>query len=151
MKISFHWGHGIIVSFLLFILFMLTFLMRAIWDGGADMVESDSYEKGNLYSERYAQISNAQDAELSFTAEEKNDFLYFRYSSPKNQPSLCAGTALFFRPSDNRQDFSRNFQMDSNGGFSVSKNLFSTGRWKIKAEWKVGGKNYYMDNSFWVK
>jgi nitrogen fixation protein FixH len=151
MKPSFHWGYGILISFLLFTLFMLSFLIRAIWSGGADMVESDAYEKGNLYSERYAQISNAQEAELSFNVEEKNDSLYFKYSSPTHQPRLCAGTALFFRPSDERQDFQINFQMDSSGGFRVFKNLFSSGHWKIKAEWKAENKNYYMNNAFWVK
>ena len=136
-----NWGKGIVVSFLMFALFlavMITIMMRQ--DIG---LVSDQYHKEDLaYQEQYERKQNTNELEIiPQIVFEQNE--YIKLVFPTSEP--VQGELRLFRPSADKLD--RNFVIQPS---SDSVQMFlvrglERGVYRAKLSWTMSGKGYYLE------
>ncbi len=142
-----NWGKGIVLAFVLFALFlavMITIMMRQ--DIG--LVSKQYYRDDIHFQEQYERKMNAEQLEFKpVITVEQNEYLkiYFPMVS-----YIEGGTVKLFRPSSERldQNFNLNASADSVQVFQL-KNL-ERGAYRVKMEWKMEGKEFYIENVIFI-
>jgi hypothetical protein len=133
-----NWGKGIIVSFAIFMVAILSMVIY-ILNQKFDLVAENYYEKTLTYQ-------NQIDAEERTLAESnivsfENNILIINYSDSL----ITKGEINFYRPSDSSKDFKKSFQTDENGKFNFPLNTLLKGYWKIQVSWNKNEKSFYTE------
>lgn len=142
---NFHWGHGITVFYVIFVIAVLSALFASF---GIDrsLVADDYYAKDLAYQDQYNKTQNALRASdnkltVNMLAEQQLVELIV------DTEVLIKGKVTFYRPSDQSQDFSVDL--------TAAETTFSTttlkkGKWILKVEWNEGGNSYYQERQIYI-
>lgn len=145
MKIKFNWGTGIFIFLALFIAAIIVFYIY-ISNLDIKLVEKDYYEKELVYQQRIDRLNNTMGLPGKIMISKNPGVLTvtFPLLEPGNVPD---GTVLFYRPSDPEKDFTLPLALNDSlqQSFDVSK--IDRGKWMIKMDWKMGGKEYYYEET----
>lgn len=139
-----HWGHKIIIVFILFAAGIITLVTKSMRTR-IDMVTPDYYAEELKYQQvidgrREAQLLSAP---VSINQSEQSIGVLF----PAEMHGVALkGTVLFYRASDSRQDVSVPLKTDENGLMLVSKRSFQKGNYRVQLQWEADGKNYFQEN-----
>ena len=138
---KFHWGHGIILSFILFICFIGYYAIR---------IQTSPEQEHSLVIKNYYADELKTEALLtalkngipwrdSIQFEQDSNSLLF-YNLPKNQAVSLNG----YRASDATIDFKKNYSnlVDT---IKLDRKVLVDGKWKFILEWEVHSKKYRVE------
>lgn len=143
-----HWGHKIILVFLLFAAGILTLVVKSIGTK-IDMVTTDYYGAELKYQQVIdgRQNTAALSAPVSISQPEGLVLLTF---PPELQGQNVQGQVLFYRPSDAHKDFSLPLTLDEQGCLLVSKQKFIPGSYRVKIQWTLNNTPYFQETALYI-
>lgn len=141
-KKGFHWGHGIIVTFVLFGAFMAYFYIHMSHEK-IELVGDNYYADGQAYQQKInlqnQVIPVSQHIQVKPIA--KNQFILIQLPKGCNAASL-----QFFRPSNASLDKTLIWDNKTSLNWTSSTSFLVEGPWKRTITWSVGGKNYLQED-----
>ena len=141
---NFHFGHGIFVTLTLFILFLVTMLVKSR-QMDHTLVSEDYYAGDLAYQKTYNKLNNAliyrKDFNLKSNEINHTHYLEFNDSNSKT------GIIKLYRPSDSSLDFSVPFNSEK-GVEIISK--ISPGKWTVTVEWKEGDIDFQVTKDIFI-
>ena len=143
MKFKWHWGIGIAVVYMGFVLIrIITIIISEQND--VDLIAKNYYEREIKYEERIQEIRNTKSLSepLSVKTEKRTVTITF----PKQfQNDLLRGNITFFRPSNKGMDTIISLKPDSNSVQRMQLHSLIRGYWKIQISWEYETKKYYEE------
>ena len=137
-KFNFNWGHGIIVTFVLFGAFMAYFYVNMSKES-IELVGKNYYADGQEFqrkiNERKQTEALAEKASIQFN----EDFKQAKIQLPS---SIQKGTIIFYRPSNASLDKTLEITSDSSGLSFIQTDFLIKGPWNVSLQWEKAGKNY---------
>jgi nitrogen fixation protein FixH len=149
MSMKFNWGTGIFIVLALFFLAIIAFYIY-ITNLDINLVEDNYYEKELAFQERIDKLNNTQSLSGKINITKETGVIIIQF--PEIDPGLSPeGSVLFYRPSDPKKDFTLTLQLDDSlrQAFDISK--LDPGRWLLKLDWKMGGKEYYFEEGIFIE
>ena len=145
MKIKFNWGTGIFIVLALFFIAIILFYLY-ITNLDIHLVEDNYYEKELVFQERIDKLNNTLSLTGKITVINEPGRLTLSFP-PLEKGFIPEGTVWFYRPSDPDKDFKIPIHLNDSlqQSFDVSK--INPGKWMIKLDWKMGGKEYYFEET----
>ena len=143
MKLKFNWGTGIALTYILFLIAILT-MVFIFMNQDVVLETNDYYAKGLEYQKQIDKIERTKNLTEQLEILNKNDRIVFNF--PKIFANkIISGEIYFYRPSNNKSDFKSKIDLtDSLQQIIFTKNL-EKGLWKIKVDWSVENQNYYNE------
>ncbi|MFZ5948645.1 MAG: FixH family protein [Stygiobacter sp.] len=143
MKLKFNWGTGIALTYILFLIAILT-MVFIFMNQDVVLETNDYYAKGLEYQSQIDKIERTKNLTEQLEILNKNDQIVFNF--PKIFANkIISGEIYFYRPSNNKSDFKSKIDLtDSLQQIIFTKNL-EKGLWKIKVDWSVENQNYYNE------
>jgi len=150
MKFKFNWGTGIFIAMLSFMIFILSFVYKAVAvdEYQHELVSEDYYKDELHYQEEIDKLNNAvtlaQDIQIS------NSDQGVLITFPKDiKESSIIGDITFQRLSNEKLDFTETIKLVDHEQLIPAAKLVS-GKWIIKIDWKTGENEYlYKDSWFY--
>ena len=137
-KFSFNWGHGIIVTFVLFGAFMAYFYVNMSKES-IELVGKNYYADGQAFqkkiNEREQTEALTSKVSLAFSA----DFQQAKIQFPA---SFSKGSLVFYRPSNANLDKTLGVSADSAGLALINTPFLVKGPWNVSLSWEKDGKSY---------
>ena len=133
MKIKLHWGHGIIIFF---IIFLASVAIRVYISSNQnfDLVSSDYYPKEIEYQKQINKINNTTAFKDQIKVIQRTDS--FIIDLPKAiSVSIKTGSITFYRPSNKTLDKKFVLKADTMTTRSFSKDNFVKGKYLVQLEW----------------
>lgn len=140
MKLTMNWGTGIFLSFLGFIVVIMTMVTISVRMDGIELVTESYYEKEIVYQD---QIDKEQ-----ATLDQNKDIMTFDMKGQMilvDLPSGASGTLHLFRPSDAALDQKIKLDGNSQRAIEVPINQLKSGYWKAQLNWIENGVEYYQE------
>lgn len=138
---GFHWGHGIILTYIFFGAFMAYFYLHMSQEK-IELVGENYYADGQAYQEKI-NLHN-QVIPLSHQIQVK--------SIANNQyhliqlPTGCDSASVqFFRPSNAQQDKTIHWKKEQNLNWTFATEFLIKGPWKRTINWTIGGQTYIQE------
>lgn len=144
----FHWGHGVVVTFVLFAM-MIGYMVVVAVRSDVPMVSKDYYRQEENFNAHAEAVSHAKEAGNLLRMEKTATELTF--ICPKEWVKTSQGEIYFYRPSDARLDFKVAFTPDEEGRQSVHTEPLAKGYWRAKLQLTSNGKSYFKDYAFQVQ
>ena len=145
MKIN--WGTGIVLSFVLFIAFILYFVIRMSTDDRAnhDLVTDEYYKAELAYQKEIDAATNASKLPIKIKIDKTDEGLQVAF--PKNMDfNNIKGMVSLYRPSNKHLDFNLPISL-SNAHLLIPDKRLLDGRWDIKIFWGYNGEAYLHKQS----
>lgn len=143
-KLTFTWGHGILLFFMSFVSFMI-FMVYMTTTIDHDLVTSDYYKQEIEYQDKIDMKSNLANAGVHMEIEIEGNKL--KISLPLIEKNSTENAKVYFyRPSDASKDIT--LEKHENGIFLIPTEKLIKGEYIIKSEWSSGGKKYYEEKTF---
>lgn len=149
MKMKFNWGTGIFIVIVLFLLAVVAFFIY-IKTLDINLVEDNYYEKELAYQQRIDKISNTTQLPGKIIISQAPGTLILQF--PETDSSwIATGIVLLYRPSDPKKDVILPLQLDNSLRQAIDISGLSKGKWIVKLEWKMGGKEYYFEEGLIIQ
>lgn len=140
-KKGFTWGHGIIVTFILFGAFMAYFYIHMTREN-IDLVGKGYYEDGQKFQEKIDERTQTAALPTQAIFEVSADYQAIKVDYPAGTQKL---SLVFYRPSDSKLDQQINVISPKINPWIVATPFLVKGPWLISLRWKKGGKNYRVE------
>jgi nitrogen fixation protein FixH len=141
---KFHWGHGVIVAFLLFGALIISLVVGSMRQN-IELVSPDYYAEEVRYQKRIDEMRNNNTDEKPANLELREDFILLEISQENAQ-----GEVYFFRPSDSKSDFKLPLALKE-GKQTFPLEGLEKGLWRVKVSWKSGEKDYFLEKKLDLK
>lgn len=144
---KFNWGHGIVLSFVLFCTFVIYIVVQA-FQLDVDLV-SDTYYVDELgYQKTIDEKSNLAQSGVEVTFDQTNDQFLLKFPV---QFKAAAGDIYFYHPS--REIFDKHYTIALNDQNEqvISKADLIKGRFKVKINWTVNDTPYYQEKEVFLQ
>lgn len=142
MKFKISWPLGIVVSLAAFIIFILSFVFKAMFlpDYDHHLVSDDYYKDELLYQQEIDKESRGLELEdnISLVKNEKGLLVLF---PSEFEPEDISGTIFFQRLSNDKIDFTKAIELESHE-LLIPREQLVQGRWDVKIEWSAFEKEY---------
>jgi nitrogen fixation protein FixH len=145
---KFHWGHGVVVSFVLFAA-MIGYMVTVAVRSDVSIVSKDYYRQEENFNAHAEAVSHAKEAGNLLRMEQHATDLTFY--CPREWAADASGEIYFYRPSDARLDFKVAFTPDEEGKQSIHTEPLTKGYWRAKLQIKIADRSYFKDYAFQVK
>ena len=140
---KFHWGTGILIFLILFLLaagFFIAFAMRQ----DVSLVHEDYYERGVDHSVQIKVMErSAPYAEALYTRQDESA-LYVGVD-PELGTKMDSASLLLYRPSDQDLDINIPFEA-TRGELIIPMERLESGRYILKLKWSYEGLKYELDH-----
>ncbi len=149
MKIS--WGTSIVISFALFISFILYFVFKVQTNSKYDneLVVDEYYKKDAKFGAEMLRVQNAEDLTEKPVVTASNGAISISF--PKQFDSKKVnGTVSLYRPSNKKLDFEIPLSL-TNSTLLIPKKSLVGGRWDITIEWQYQGKLYTTKEDLYLR
>jgi nitrogen fixation protein FixH len=137
-KFSFNWGHGIIVTFVLFGIFMAYFYIHMSKES-IELVGKNYYADGQAFQQKIKEREQTSALAVKATWEYSADFRQAKIQFPAG---VNKGKLVFYRPSNASLDKSVEITADTAGLAFANTNFLIKGPWNVSLKWEKSGKNY---------
>ncbi|WP_448519867.1 FixH family protein [Rhodoflexus sp.] len=145
---KFHWGHGVVVSFVLFVA-MIGYMVAVAMRSDVLMVSKDYYRQEENFNAHAEAVGHAREAGNLLRMEQTATEVTF--VCPKEWVTQSEGEIYFYRPSDAKLDFRVAFTPDEEGKQYIHTEPLAKGYWRAKLQIKAAGRSYFKDYAFQVK
>ena len=142
MKLKISWPLGIVVSLVAFIIFILSFVYKAMFLPNYDhhLVSENYYEDELLYQQEIDKENRGLGLEENISLTKNENGLLIKFPT-EFEAEAISGTVYFQRLSNNKIDFKKEIQLNSHE-MLIPKEQLVQGRWDIKIEWKAFEVDY---------
>ncbi|MEZ5043026.1 MAG: FixH family protein [Saprospiraceae bacterium] len=141
MKIN--WGTGIAIFYTLFASILVMVVIKSK-QYDHSLVVDNYYEEDLHYQSHFDKLVNSQQAgmavQISLDKATDNIQLVF----PKEMGNI-KGNIHFFRPSDQKQDFSLGIELNTDNKQQLPANTLAPGLWKLQVDWQSAGKAFFTE------
>lgn len=146
---KFNWGHGIVLSFVLFILFIGYFVYRMTTDVRADheLVTPDYYQKELNYQEDINALTATERAGYQLLIQRSPEGLRVYFPQDLEAKGI-EGKLSLYRPSDRRLDSDLPIDLTKLSMLVPDSRLLD-GRWDIEVDWTYQGTRYLYKESIY--
>lgn len=131
-------------AYLGFVAFILTLVFFS-YSINIDLVAKDYYKQELAYEKEIDKMRNTQalshKPEIIYNAE--NQTLVLTLNNRADE-----GTIWLFRPSDKQKDMKIPLVLDNQGRQAIPLQNLAHGLWRIKIDWTLGGKGYFLEQKF---
>lgn len=145
-KKGFHWGHGIILTFVLFGAFMAYFYIH-MTQQVIELVGDNYYEDGQKFQKKLdlknQKVPPSDTLHVQFFAEDK--LMLVRLPM-----GIQAAQIQFFRPSNAQQDKRLVWTSKDGEAWTIPSEFLTKGPWKYSVSWSVNGHNYLKEARLFV-
>jgi nitrogen fixation protein FixH len=137
-KFSFNWGHGIIVTFVLFGAFMAYFYIHMSKES-IELVGKNYYADGQAFQQKIKEREQTAALVSKATWEYSADFRQAKIQFPEE---VTRGTLVFYRPSNAALDKTLEINADTAGLAFINTNFLIKGPWNVTLKWEKSGQSY---------
>jgi len=146
---KFNWGTGIFIVIVLFLLAVIGFFIF-INTLDINLVEDNYYEKELVYQQRIEKINNTSQLQGKINISQGSGILILQF--PEVDPEfVVSGTIMLYRPSDPKKDVIMPLLLDKSGRQEIDISGIAKGKWTVKIEWEMGGKEYYFEEGLIIE
>lgn len=148
MKLSFNFGTGIFLFYGLFMIGIVTMVIKSTRHD-PNLVVEEYYKADLAYQAHYEKLLNRQQlsGEIDVTLSDDGESVAVHF--PKEIPA-DQGEILLYNPQDNQQDIRTAIALDEHGRQLIPLKNQLSGRWRIKIDWTANGKAYYEEQEVWL-
>ncbi|SEL33414.1 FixH protein [Chitinophaga rupis] len=143
-----HWGHKIILVFLLFAAGIITLVVKSIGTK-IDMVTTDYYGAELKYQQVIDGRKNTAALSAPVSIIQATDQVLLTFPA-ELQGQNVQGQVLFYRPSDAQKDFSLPLTLDEQGRMPVGKQKFIPGSYRVKIQWTLNSTPYFQETALYI-
>ena len=140
-----NWGKGITIAIITFMTFIVV-LVVGLMTKNVDLEYEDYYVREVSYQDRIEAESNAKQFEKTIRTSILDESVVIIL--PENFPTVQSGEVHFYRPDNAKADIRMNFSNHNEQHFPL--NLFQSGRYEVRIEWKSEEKPYYISKSIFI-
>jgi len=137
----FHWGHGIFVFLLIFLLSM-AFVIYKSFQQDNPLVEKEYYPKGLEYQKQIDRTRNARALGEKIVITQYEGQLVITYPGFFRKPGI-SGELYFYRPSGETGDFRTAMAPDTSLVQLISSEKLEPGKYVVKCNWSHDRLEYY--------
>ncbi len=140
MKIN--WGTGIVISFVVFIAFIM-YMVVTMMSGDKydhDLSNDEYYKKATNYQEEIDAEKNSQLLSENILVTTSSKGVEVKFPGDLEHSNI-EGVIYFYRPNNKELDFELPINLSSNILF-IPDDKVVEGRWGITIDWKYEGVNY---------
>jgi hypothetical protein len=124
----------------------ITGLVIKTYQFKVDLVSEDYYGQ----ELRYQETINKMNRSAKIDWMQDSTFVVLKFPEGVRR-DVINGKIEFYRPSDSARDFSIPIKLDENGNQRLQRDLFITGLYKIKIDWKLKGTDYYTEEDIYIQ
>ncbi len=139
---KFHWGHGIMITFILFGGFMAYFFINMTHEN-IDLVGKQYYQDGQNFQEKINERNGANHLMEKPKYEFSEDFQAVRITYPSSIQKI---SLVFYRPSDSKLDQQINLSKLSGNFQIVETSFLKKGPWKLSIHWVQDNHKYQEEH-----
>lgn len=146
-KFKFHWGHGLalaMVAFIIFILSMIFFFPNG--QENSELVANDYYQEELSYQEVIDAKHNAEllpkELQPEYVQNEEGIKVIFPDKTVDKNSEV---KFHLYRIDNQRLDIKKTITLDVQNAFFIPKNILVTGGYVLKVYWQREGKKYQID------
>ncbi|MDF9795995.1 hypothetical protein OKW21_001258 [Catalinimonas alkaloidigena] len=143
-----NWGYKIVFAFSVFVVFIV-FLVVKSFQQNIDLVAEDYYKQEIQYQQQIDKINNSHALNERITFIQENQQLMVQF--PEELNHQLEGEINLFRPSDARFDVNTKIAVDSKLRQWIPTSDLLKGYYKVKVDWTDGVKDYYVEESLYIK
>ena len=144
MKMRWHWGAAIAVTYAVFAAGTVGFVAFAI--GRPDsLVSPEYYSRALAQDRRIAAVANAQALGSALDSRVADDGAMLVLQLPRAQSVTARGDVTLYRPSDETADRTMPLALDREGTQRLTLGGLAPGRWRLQVEWVVDGRPFYYE------
>lgn len=140
---KFHWGHGVIIYFSAFVIFMVVMVVMASKQD-FDLVTDDYYAQEIAYQKdidaRHNNAALAQPATISLDEKAKILAVHIPIEVAPQE-----GEIYLFRPSGTALDKKYRLEVDAEGGQFIDVSGITKGAYDVHMTWASGGVQYKVN------
>jgi nitrogen fixation protein FixH len=133
-----HWGIKIFTVYGLFVALMIFMVMQSM-KHDVDLVSKDYYAQELAFQGQIEKTNRAK------TLKEQPKWSIRNGSFILTVPNITAGDVTFFRPSNQKLDFTVSLNEADSGEFEIPLNSFASGMYKMKIDFEIEGELYYKE------
>jgi len=148
-KFRFHWGWAIGVFYSLFVIAMLTIVIKSFTVDNS-LVVDDYYSYDIAYQDHADKVTNtrALQNDVSFDFDEEAKSL--KISFPDIFKTYT-GTIQFYKPDNKKLDFEKEVMVDEMTMQVIDLQNIVSGFWKIKINWEGNAVKFYKEHQIYLK
>ena len=145
------WPIGIVAYFVCFIVATIIFIAFALRNS-MDLVRSDYYEQEIRYENQMDRMRLGEGVSDQVSVDFDGDANSLILKLPvAHIGRIASGTVHFYRPSNAKWDRHMPLILDASGRQSLDVSGMQSGFWKIRLQWMVEGKEFYLDRSLMIE
>lgn len=137
----FHWGHGIFLFLVIFLLSMAFFVYKSFQQDNP-LVEKEYYPKGLEYQKQIDRIRNANALGEKITIIQAEEQVVVSYPESFRRSGIT-GDLFFYRPSGESGDYNIAMKPDTSLVQLVPADKLKKGKYVVKCSWKSNNLEYY--------
>jgi hypothetical protein len=145
-KFSFNWGHGIIVTFVLFGTFMAYFYIHMSKES-IELVGKNYYADGQAFQQKIKEREQTSALAVKAKWEYSADFRQAKIQFPAG---VSKGNLVFYRPSNAALDKTLEISADTSGLAFINTDFLIKGPWNVSLQWERDGKSYVNEQRILV-
>ena len=142
---KFNWGTGIFIVIVLFLIAVIAFFIF-INNLDVNLVEENYYERELAYQERIDRINNTSSLAGKIVLIQEPGVIIIQFP-PSDSIISSKGNLTFYRPSDPKKDLKVPLNLNDSSRQIVDITGMDKGKWVVKIDWDMGGKEYYFEES----
>jgi len=144
MKIKINWGTAMVIAMVLFMVFILQFVYKAmaVDKYEHELVSEDYYKDELYYQQEIDKMNNASKLENNISVQATNEGFLIEFPGDMDLAKIT-GTAYFQRPSNKDLDFQQDI-LPSDSKILINHTNLVEGKWKIKIDWKYNDEEYLL-------
>jgi hypothetical protein len=143
---KFNWGTGIVISFIIFAAAIFLIILFP-FNQRIDLVTKDYYDNELKYQEQINKVDRTALLDESIIINQSIKELNIKFPITYRE---VYGEIVFYRPSDERRDFSLSINADSTGSQSVDISSLLPGLWRVKVQWDMNNLQYYYEKNIMI-
>ncbi len=148
MKLKFNWGTGIFIAMLSFMIFILSFVYKAVAldEYQHELVSEDYYKDELHYQEEIDKMINATFLKQDISLRNSNLGVHISFPQDIDESSI-KGKIFFQRLSNEKLDFYEDIDLTGHEQL-ISIDKLVSGKWIVKVDWEDGKKEYLFKDSW---
>ena len=148
MKLKFNWGTGIFIAMLSFMIFILSFVYKAVAldEYQHELVSEDYYKDELHYQEEIDKMNNATLLKQNISLRNSNQGVHISFPGDINESSI-KGEIYFQRLSNEKLDFYEDINLAGHEQL-ISTDKLVSGKWIVKIDWEDGQNEYLFKDSW---
>jgi hypothetical protein len=139
-----HWGQGIFITMVIFVIMMTSFMVRA-FNNQEELVTEEYYQEELKYQERIDHMTNATEAGEAMRTEIAPGSLQLIFPARFNGTAIT-GSAHLLKPNDSRADRTLELKVDKDGRCTIDTKDWMKGLYHLQVDWRAAEVDHFSED-----